>query len=339
MPSLSRRALMAGVAGLGAALAAPAIVRARAPEVLRISHFLPASSTAQTQLIEPWAAALSAASDGALAVEIYPSMQLGGRPPQLFDQARTGVADVVWTLPGYTPGRFPRTEAFELPFMVPDAATGSRALWAYYDRHLRDEYADVHPLLLHVHAPGTLHMRDTPATRLEDLRGRKVRLPSRPIGQALAALGAVPVGMPVPDTYEALSRGVVDGALLPWEVAGPLRINDLTRHHLESTLYTATFLFAMNKARYQGLPAELRAVIDAASGAALAERIGAVWDAAEAPARTAAVAAGHTLHRLSPEQVARWTEITAPVAERWAEATPDGARLLADARRLIAESA
>lgn len=68
---------------------------------------------------------------------------------------------MVWTLPGYTPGRFPRTEVFELPFMVPSAEAGSQALWAFYEKHLREEYADVHPLVLHVHAPGTLHMART----------------------------------------------------------------------------------------------------------------------------------------------------------------------------------
>jgi TRAP-type C4-dicarboxylate transport system substrate-binding protein len=337
-PAVSRRSVLAGLAAAGAALpAAPWVARAAEPVTLRVSHFLPPTSTAQRQLIEPWAKAVTDGSGGRLKVEIYPAMQMGGKPPQLFDQVRTGVADVVWTLPGYTPGRFPKTEVFELPFMVPDAETGSKALWAYAEKHLLDsEYAEVHPLALHVHAPGTLHMREDAVTTAADLRGQRIRLPSKPIGEALAALGAAPVGMPVPDTYEALSRGVVSGALLPWEVVGPLRINELTTHHLESDLYTATFLFAMNKARYEGLPADLRAVIDAASGAALVAAAGRAWDTAEAPARQAAVDAGHTVVRLDAAERTAWLEATRPVIDRWTERVEGGAALYEEARALVA---
>ncbi|EKV31333.1 TRAP dicarboxylate transporter- DctP subunit [Caenispirillum salinarum AK4] len=325
--------LMAGALGLSAGLPATALAE---PEVtLRVAHFLPPSSTAQTQLIEPWAKAVEADSGGRIAVEIYPAMQLGGRPPQLIDQVRTGVADVVWTLPGYTPGRFPKTEVFELPFMVPSAEAGSQALWAFYEKHLRDEYADVHPLVLHVHAPGTLHMREDPVTKMADLEGKKIRLPSQPIGRALDALGAVPVGMPVPATYEALERGVVDGALLPWEVVAPLRINELTRHHLESDLYTATFLFAMNNATYADLPDDLKAVIDTNSGAALAGKVGRAWDAAEVPARQAAKEAGHSFHALTPEQRERWAEATRPVIAEWTDRTENGQSLYEEARALV----
>lgn len=170
---------------------------------------------------------------------------------------------------------------------------------------------------------------------MEDLKGKKIRLPSQPIGRALEALGAVPVGMPVPATYEALSRGVVDGALLPWEVVGPLRINELTQNHLESDIYTATFLFAMNRDTYKRLPDDLKAVIDANSGAALAKKAGRVWDAAETSARQAAKAAGHGVYRLSPEQRARWMEATRSVATAWIDETDNGQALYDDARALV----
>src|SRR5690606_12554640 len=107
---------------------------------LKVAHFLPPQSTAQTKLIEPWAKAITEQSGGRIEVEIYPSMQLGGKPPQLFDQVRTGVADVVWTLPGYTPGRFPKTEVFELPFMTSSAEATSQAVMELFNTHLQDEY-------------------------------------------------------------------------------------------------------------------------------------------------------------------------------------------------------
>lgn len=337
MPAVSRRRVLAGFAAATAAASLPRPTRAaEETHTLRVSHFLPPTSTAQTRLIEPWAREVEAQSGGRLKVEIYPAMQMGGKPPQLFDQARTGVADIVWTLPGYTPGRFPKTGVFELPFMVPSAEAGSRALWAFAERHLiADEYADVRPLALHLHAPGTLHMRDRPVSRAADLAGARVRLPSKPIGEALAALGAAPVGMPVPDTYEALSRGVVTGALLPWEVVGPLRINELTRHHLESDIYTATFLFAMNKARYESLPPDLRAVIDANSGAVLVAAAGRAWDEAEAPARQAAIDAGHAVTRLDAAERAEWVRLTRPVIDRWTKRVEGGAALYDEARALV----
>src|SRR3546814_177304 len=99
-------------------LAAAALPPAAAQEVaLRIPHFLPPQAPVPANFIAPWAEKVTRESGGRIAFEIYPSMQLGGKPPALYDQARDGVVDIIWTLTGYTPGRFPGTEAFELPFV------------------------------------------------------------------------------------------------------------------------------------------------------------------------------------------------------------------------------
>lgn len=280
-------AIMAGIVAMG--LGRPAVAE---DIVLRIHHFLPPPSTAQKQLIEPWAERVMKTSGGRIKVEIYPSMQLGGKPPQLFDQVRDGVVDVVWTLAGYTPGRFPKLEVLELPFVPGSARATSAAAHEYAMTHAKDELADVHPILMHVHAPGMLHMKDRPIRTIEDLNGAKIRVPSRPINSVLTQLGAAPVGMPVPQVPEAISRGVVDGAVLPYEVTRPLRIHELTNSHTEfggdRGLYTAVFLFLMNKEKYESLPEDLKKVIDDNSGAGLAISIGEAWDAAEAPGRKAA---------------------------------------------------
>ena len=334
------------IAGASFGLAAGASVSVQAQEItLRVHHFLPPPSVTHSQFIVPWAKRVMEQSNGRIAVEIFPAMQLGGGPPGLFDQVRDGVVDVVWTLPGYTPGRFPTVEVFELPFMAASAEATSQAVQEFYQRNLRDEFADVHVLMLHVHAPGVFHINGRSVESLDDLDGLKVRAPTRVINSALDRLGAVPVGMPVPQVPEALSRGVVDATVIPWEVARPLRIAELVDNHTEIRgergFYTAVFLFAMNKDVYKAMPADLQAVIDANSGLALAKEIGAVWDAAEIPGRQAAEEAGNSFVSLSDAEIERWKLATAPVIADWLAETDsrgrDGAALLQEARDLVAK--
>ena len=320
------------------ALAAPAA----AQEVtLKLHHFLPPSSTTHADFLEPWARRVEAQSGGRIRIDIYPVMQLGGRPPQLYDQVRDGVVDLAWTLPGYTPGRFPLSEVFELPFVAGSATATSQAVMTFYQRHLRAEFWGVKVLALHAHAPGALHMTEHPVRRIEDLAGLKIRAPSRTVTAALAALGATPVGMPVPQVPEALARGVVDGAALPYEVTLPLRIHEIVKHHTNTGLYTAVFLFAMNKDRYESLPPDLRAVIDANAGVPLARLAGQVWDAAEAKGIAAARARGNDIYTLPPAEVARWKTATRPVIDAWIAHTDaaglDGRALYDEAKALVAK--
>lgn len=332
----------AALAGLSLFLALPAA----AQEVrLALHHFLPATSTTHAGFLAPWAERVAAASGGRIAIDIYPAMQLGGTAPGLYDQVREGVVDLAWTLPGYTPGRFPVMEVFELPFVAASAEATSQAAQAFYERHADEVFADVHVLLVHTHAPGTFHIRGHAVTALDDLAGLQVRAPSRVSNRALAALGATPVGMPVPEVPQALSRGVIDAALLPWEVALSLRIHELADHHTEIVadrgLYTAVFLLAMNLDAYQAMPPDLRAILDGQSGLPLAADIGRLWDDAEKAGRDAAVAAGNTIDRIAEPEVARWRQATEGVVADWiAEMAPlgiDGQALLEEARALIAQ--
>jgi TRAP-type C4-dicarboxylate transport system substrate-binding protein len=310
---------------------------------LRLHHFLPTPSTTHKRFIEPWVKQVEADSRGRIEIEIYPAMQLGGKPPQLYSQVRDGVADIVWTLPGYTPGRFPIVEVFELPFMAASAETTSQAVQAFSEKHLRDEFRDVHPLLFHVHTPGALHMRGKPVRSLDDMTGLKIRAPSRTTNITLATLGATPVGMPVPAVPEALSRGVVDGALLPYEVSRPLRVHELTDSHTEfggdRGLYTAVFLFAMNKEKYRALPDDLKKVIDEHSGLALAKKIGGIWDQAEIEGRRAAAALGDTFYVIEGEELERWKTAAEPVTQGWIqemnEKGMDGGMLVKEAKSLV----
>jgi TRAP-type C4-dicarboxylate transport system substrate-binding protein len=253
--SVSRRKFV--LAG-GCALAAPAVLRAssaRAADVtLKLHHFLPAVSNPHTKFLVPWAKKIEADSGARIKIDVYPSMQLGGTPPQLYDQAKDGVADIVWTLPGNTPGRFPSTEVFELPF-VPSrfALTNSQACMDYAQTYLADETRDVKLLCFWAHDHGLIHAGRQVKT-MEDLKGLKLRFPTRLAGEALKALGASAIGMPIPQVPESLAQRVIDGCVVPWEVVPAIKVHELVNYHTDSpgspTLYTATFFLVMNKAKY-----------------------------------------------------------------------------------------
>lgn len=331
------------------ALAAPALLRiprAQAQEAtLRLHHFLPAVSNVHRHFLQPWAQKVQQESNGRLRVQIFPSMQLGGAPPQLYDQARDGVVDIVWTLPGNTPGRFPSIEVFELPF-VPHrrASVNARAVQELFERRMRDEFGETHIITAWGHDHGLIHSRREVRT-LEDMRGLKLRFPSRQAGEALRALGAAPVGLPVPQVPEALSQGVIDGAVVPWEVVPSIRLHEMVRNHTEipgsPTLYIATFVLAMNRARYEGLPADLRQVLDANSGHAAAEMAAKVWDEQGPQVEQLARRRNNTIIVLSEEEKARWQRQTQPVIDAWMaqmrERNLDGGALLEEARALIAQ--
>ncbi len=338
---------MGGFVGRGIAafaLAMAWIGAAGAQEVtLRLHQFLPAQSMIPANVLDPWADAVEAQSGGRIRIERYPSMQLGGTPPQLIDQVTDGSVDIVWTLPGYTPGRFPGTEVFELPFMMTDAEAASRAFWDVFETHLKDaEFSEVHVIGTWVHGPGVIHSIK-PVRSLDDMAGLKLRAPSRIITQVLGAMGATAVGMPVPQVPESLSKGVIDGAVIPWEVTGSLRVPELVRYHTEFSgdhaFYTATFVLAMNKARYESLPDDLKAVIDANSGAEFSAHAGRTQQSFDAPNRQVAVDRGNEVIVLDAAETERWRVAAQPVIDGWVAEMDgkglDGTALLEEARGLI----
>lgn len=330
-------------AALGSAMTFGAVTSANAADVtLRMHQFLPAQAAVPKNVLLPWIEKISEASDGRIEIQHFPSMQLGGKPPQLIDQAKDGVADIVWTLPGYTPGRFPRTEVFELPFIMTNAEATSRAYWDLAEKHMLDaDFKDFKVLGVWVHGPGLIHSSD-PITSPSDLNGVKLRAPTRVTNGMFASLGATSVGMPIPAVPEALSKGVIDATVIPWEVTAPLKTSELVENHLEfgdASLYTSTFVLAMNKDSYEALPDDLKEVIDANSGAELSAMAGRQMQIDDAPGRAIAVDLGNEITTLTPEQVEEWRAAAAPTIDKWiaemSEQGIDGAALVEEARTLI----
>ncbi|MEM8824140.1 MAG: TRAP transporter substrate-binding protein, partial [Pseudomonadota bacterium] len=209
--------------GALAALALTSLPVAAQEVTLKLHHFLPAQANVPTRVLDVWADNVEEASGGRIEVERFPSMQLGGSPPQLIDQAIDGVADVVWTVVGYTPGRYPRTEVFELPFFVEDAGVASGAYWQLYEQEMQEDFGNVHLLGTWVHGQGLIHA-DREIRTPDDLAGVKVRGASRMVNQLLETLGGTPVGMPIPAVPEALSKGVIEATTMPWEVTEALKV-------------------------------------------------------------------------------------------------------------------
>jgi TRAP-type C4-dicarboxylate transport system substrate-binding protein len=341
MTTLRKIAQMAAATTLASVLA----LSVHAQEVvLKLHQMLPAQAPVPSKVLVPWMEKIEAESGGRIKFEHYPAMQLGGKPPELVDQVIDGVADVVWTLPGYTPGRFPRTEVIELPFLISDAESASRALYTLGEAHMfATEYADMKILAMWTHGPGLIHSKD-PIAAPADLSGVKLRAPTRVTNMMVTNLGATAIGMPVPAVPESLSKGVIDATILPWEVTGSLKTSELVTNHTEFTgkaLYTSAFILAMNKSVYDGLPDDLKAVIDANSGVDFSAMAGKTSQEADVGARQMAVDLGNSIVTLTAEQSAEWEAAAAPTYATWLEemtaAGIDGQALLDETRGLLAQ--
>ncbi|MGE0851575.1 MAG: TRAP transporter substrate-binding protein [Hyphomicrobiaceae bacterium] len=343
--TISRRKFLGAAGG---AVAAPAIARpalAQAQVTLKLHHFLPPVSNGHAKMLAPWAKIVEQDSGGRIKIDIFPSMQLGGTPPQLYDQARDGVVDIVWTLPGSTAGRFPSTEAFELPFIAARRGiVNARASQEYANANLAKETADIKLLSYWSHDHGLIHATK-PVKTMDDLKGLKLRSPTRLAGEALKALGATAVPMPIPQVPESLAQRVIDGCVVPWEVVPAIKLQELVKNHTEipgsPTLYTASFFLAMNKAKFESLPADLKEIIDKNSGMKFAELAGNMWDSAGAIVLDMVKKRGNTLNTISEDEKAKWIKATQPVVDAWVAQMKDkgldGGKLIEQAKALVAK--
>lgn len=314
----------------------------------RLHHLLSAQSAAHTQMLEPWAERVEELSGGRVEIEIFPSMTLGGAPPELIAQARDGVVDLVWTVNGYTPGLFPRTEVFELPSVfLNDPTATNLAMYDMFDDVLHEEYAGLEVMFLHVHAGQGIHTVDREVRKPDDFAGLSLRIPSRTGAWMIEELGATPIAMPVPQLPQALQTGVVDGAFIPWEIIPPLRLQEQTEYQIEghdqTRFGTATFQVSMNADRWNGLPDDIQAHFREASNREWWGQVGDIWRGTDDFGIKMAVDAGNTHVTLSEAETQAIQGALAPVVDRWiTEVTAagiDGAALVEQARGAIAANA
>jgi TRAP-type transport system periplasmic protein len=340
---IQRRTLLKS--GAAVALASPALTGfAQQSVTLKFHTFMAPQSNVWLNMHKAWMDKVEKDSGGRIKFEGYPAMQLGGTPVQLYDQARDGVVDVVWTLPGNTAGRFPRVEVFELPFMMTNAEATSKAYWEYVQTVAADEFKDTQVLALQVHGPGVIHTAEKAVKTVADMRGLKMRAPTRQVTKLMAALGATPVGMPLPQIPDSLSKGTIQGCVIPWEVVPSVKVHELTKFHAEfdpagGSLYTTTFVMAMNKAKYNSLPPDLKKVIDANSGIATSAWLGKVQQGGDTAGRKAATDRGNTVFTVSANDAQEFRRSSRQIEVEWVNDMNkrgfDGRKLLDTARSLI----
>lgn len=343
---VNRRQLILGSAALAAPLVARGANAQDAVHVLKLHHGLSPVANIHSHFLIPWTKKVEQASGGRLRIEIYPIMQLGGSPRDLYDQAKEGRADIVWTSPGTMPGRFPRTEVFELPFVLGmKASANCRTIQGAATADMRNEFRDVQVLSLCA-ADGVALHANRPIAHAADLKALKLQAPSPFAFATIRALEATPVTIPLPQIRDGLAHKAIDGCLMSWEAVAPIRLQEFVRNHTElagASVSVSTFLLAMNRARYEKLPDDLRKVIDAHSGASAAEMAGRMWDDRAAIAQELARKRGNVIEVLPAAEAEHWRKSAEPVTQAWIKRANDrgfdGEKLLADARSAAARQA
>lgn len=287
---------------------------------LDVSHYMPEDHGSHADFIAPWAAAVEAASGGALEVVVHSGASRLGKLENQYAQVTTGAVDVAHSPAGLPVGRFPLTTLVNLPFMAASSSEGTWLLNALLDRYLAAEYRDLKVLVLHADSGGVLHTRDALVTRLEQLRGLRLRCPAGPMEAALSLLGAEPVPLTPPNLRAAAEAGRIDGAVMAWDVLAYTGTDHIFRYHTDTKLYVSPLYFVMNGARWTSLDRKAQDAIAACSGATLAARFPIWWEAWEAPGRMLGLAQGHVMGALTDEELARWRLAAAPAVEAHVDA-------------------
>ena len=274
--------------------------------------------TMQTKVFEPWAEKINKLSNGKVKVTFFPGGALG-KTPDHYDLAEKGITDISYTLHDYTPGRFPMTTVFELPFIIKSATGTSKAMWQVYEEfpEFQKEYRKVKVLGLFCHPAGNFNSIQKPIKSLEDLRGMKFRTASPHVTDALKLFGAVPVNMPITETYTALERGVVEGTVLPWEGNFVFKLAELLKYGTETDFYTMTMLVVMNKRKWDSLPEDIKKIIDETTGMAMSAEAGKVYDETNDPMRQLCTKKGMQSLQLPMEEKKKLEKLTMPLREKW----------------------
>lgn len=313
---------------------------------LVVHHLHSPKAPTHQKFLLPWAKQLEKMSNGRLKVEVFPSMTLGGKPTELYKQARDGVADITWTLAGYTPGVFPRTEVFELPTVHQGSSVDTSVAIKENIDLIKDDFTDVKLLMAYVHAGNSIHTVNKNITSASDLNGLKLRTPSRTGGWLIEELMAEPVGMPLPTLPQSLSKNAVDGALIPFEVFPAFKFHQLTRYstigYSEKRFGTSVFLLLMNQDKFKSLPKDLQDIIEKSLDIEMVKQVGQLWMDFEKPGiKMQKKSLDSKVSILSKEAMKDFDEAGERVVQRWisevSEKGIDGKKLVDKARDAISK--
>jgi TRAP-type transport system periplasmic protein len=315
-----------------ALVAAPALAQDKTV-TLKMSSWVPPAHPLNPSLIA-WAADVEKESGGTIKAILFPSEQLG-KAMDHYDMARDGIADLTYVNPGYQPGRFPIIAAGELPFLISNAKGGSAALDEWYRPYEAKEMKDVHVCFAFFNDPGTFHSRHK-IVLPSDIKGDKVRPGNATMGAMVTLLGGTNVQSSAPEAREVLERGVANTIGFPWQSIILFGIDKVVKFHMDVPLFSTTFVWAMNRSRYDSLSAAQRLVIDHHCTSEWAEKVASPWADFENGGRAKIAAEpGHEVYTLAPDQVAAWHQAVVPLTAAWAAKVPDGDKVLADLKAML----
>ena len=321
---LNKREFIKSVGAGSAMLAVPAIARA-APVQLKLSHYLPPPHQL-TGVLAKWAEDMRSQSDGELDISVFPAGQMGP-PPRQYDLARTGAADFSFVFTAFRPGRFPLTDLLSLPFSLvgPDARPRKAAETSWLATSLKPEtageYIDTEMLFsINLTATG-FFMNSVQVRTPDDVKGLRIRPTSAVMAEQLKVLGASPATIPPTEIADAISKGVVDGAIFNFEGGRAFQLQQAVNHVSTLANSSATFAFIANQAMMEGLPDELAALIRDSTGPEAAREIGALYDSSDASGREFMIGEGVEVVDLVGEAADPFREALAPAYEAQLEAT------------------
>jgi TRAP-type C4-dicarboxylate transport system substrate-binding protein len=283
---------------------------------LKFSSWVPPAHPLNPALIA-WGQDIEKETGGTVKSTMFPSEQLG-KAFDHYDMTRDGIADFAYINPGYQPGRFPVIAGAELPFLVANAKGGSAAVDAWYRKYWDKEMKDVHVCFAFVLDPGTFHGRKKILVP-DDIRGVKVRPANATMGAFMTLLGGTNVQASAPEAREMLERGVADEITFPWGSIMLFGIDKVVKYHMDMPFWTGTFVWAMNKAKYEEMSPAQRTVIDNHCTTEWAEKIASPWaDFEHAGHAKLAAMPGHDVYTITPEQTELWRKAAEPLKAKWA---------------------
>ncbi len=306
------------------------------PLDLKLAFFGGPKTPTYAKVLVPWAKKVSLASKGTIDISTFPGGSLGRNPRVQVKLVLDGVVDLGFFVPAYTPGRFPDNAVMELPGLLRDANESGIAIWRLYKRGLLRGYDKFKVLMLVTTAPYTIHT-NFPVKRIEDLKGKKLRAGGPVAGATIRALGAIPVGMPIPAVAQNISKGIIAGSATDWNVLYAFRIVDVAKNHYMGVMGTVPIGLIMNINKFNGLPAAARAAFEKFSGEKLARENGkvnvAVNKMLQAKTRKNKQ---HVFVDLDAAAQKKWDAIVNPVVDQWVEKHPKGKILLAALKEELA---
>ncbi len=306
---------------------------------MRVSSFEPAQGFYSSKILQPWIDQINAKLSSDAQFKLYPGSILGA-PPAQADLVKAGVADVALVVPTYTPGLFPVTGVVEVPGLVPNGATGANILNTLAEEGaLADEYADYKVIAVFTTPSYRFFMADEAVQAPADLDGLKLRSPSKFGSELFGMVGASGVGIPAPQVYENLERGVVSGAVWVMDAYRTFRLNEVAPNITSTGFIASPMAILMNKNTYNSLSDADRAVLDQMSGRATAEWIAGVIDETDAAIEAEFRAAGEvTFVDLDEGGMTAWADAFASAADAWVngQADSDAAAAALERARAVA---